>query len=162
MENQNTNNQGAQQRVNNQNGRPQTDRPRFNNDRKIAREKYQGLEHNRSNQAEHGPNSQDDKARNQAEQKYPQKPKERNNDRSRENGQPERYHQNLPGAHGANVGQGTFSKVPVHNALHGDLTARHIKPKRIETVEDIKADTERIEKDIQFEIKQIRSAKLGL
>jgi len=32
----------------------------------------------------------------------------------------------------------------------------------VETIEDIIADIERIEKDIQFEIKQIRTIKLGL
>lgn len=35
-------------------------------------------------------------------------------------------------------------------------------PKREETVEDIKMDIDKLEKDIQFEIKQIRSVKLGL
>jgi hypothetical protein len=31
-----------------------------------------------------------------------------------------------------------------------------------ESIDDIKLDIEKIEKDIQFEIKQIRSIKLGL
>lgn len=39
---------------------------------------------------------------------------------------------------------------------------RIINSKHIETVEDIRADAERIEKDIEFEIRQIKSVKLGL
>ncbi len=34
--------------------------------------------------------------------------------------------------------------------------------KREETLEDIRADIERVEKDIQFEIKQIQTVALGL
>lgn len=42
------------------------------------------------------------------------------------------------------------------------LVARIANPKREETIEDIQMDIEKLEKDIQFEIKQIRSTKLGL
>jgi hypothetical protein len=42
------------------------------------------------------------------------------------------------------------------------LVARISNPKRDETIEDIIMDIEKLEKDIQFEIKQIRSVKLGL
>ncbi len=45
---------------------------------------------------------------------------------------------------------------------HYDHLNRQVRTKREETVEDIKADVEQIEKDIQFEIRQIRSIKLGL
>jgi hypothetical protein len=48
------------------------------------------------------------------------------------------------------------------NRKRENITIKHIEPKREETVEDIIADTERIEKDIQFEIKQIKTIKLGL
>jgi hypothetical protein len=37
-----------------------------------------------------------------------------------------------------------------------------MKPKREETIEDIQMDIEKLERDIQFEIKQISSTKLGL
>ena len=40
--------------------------------------------------------------------------------------------------------------------------ARIVSPKREENVDDIKMDIEKLEKDIQFEIKQIQSIKLGL
>lgn len=40
--------------------------------------------------------------------------------------------------------------------------ARIANPKREESVDDIRMDIEKLEKDIQFEIKQIRSIKLGL
>ncbi|NLG89570.1 MAG: hypothetical protein GX494_10265 [Clostridiaceae bacterium] len=43
-----------------------------------------------------------------------------------------------------------------------NLVARISNPKREESIDDIKLDIEKIEKDIQFEIKQIRSIKLGL
>lgn len=42
------------------------------------------------------------------------------------------------------------------------LISRIANPKREETVEDIQMDIEKLEKDIQFEVKQIRSTKLGL
>jgi len=43
-----------------------------------------------------------------------------------------------------------------------NLVARISNPKRDESVDDIKMDIDKIEKDIQFEMKQIRSIKLGL
>jgi len=45
---------------------------------------------------------------------------------------------------------------------HHDHLNRPMRTKREETLDDIKADIEQIEKDIQFEIRQIRSIKLGL
>lgn len=48
------------------------------------------------------------------------------------------------------------------NSRRNDILGRSITAKRIETVEDIQADIERIDKDIQFEIKQIKAVKLGL
>ncbi len=44
----------------------------------------------------------------------------------------------------------------------GSMIARINNPRREETVDDIKMDIEKLEKDIQFEIKHIRSIKLGL
>lgn len=40
--------------------------------------------------------------------------------------------------------------------------ARIVNQKREESVEDIKIDIEKLEKDVQFEIRQIQSIKLGL
>jgi hypothetical protein len=45
---------------------------------------------------------------------------------------------------------------------HSEILGKSIAAKRNETVEDIQADIERIEKDIQFEIKQIKAIKLGI
>lgn len=45
-----------------------------------------------------------------------------------------------------------------NETLRKSITA----PKRIETLEDIQAEIERIDKDIQFEIKQIRAVKLSV
>jgi len=74
-----------------------------------------------------------------------------------------KYQQNPSGsAQGGNYNQGRFGRNSIHGTIHGDIAPRHIKPKRIETIEDIRADIERVEKDIQLEIKQIRAAKLGL
>ena len=42
------------------------------------------------------------------------------------------------------------------------IAARIMKPKREETVEDVMMDIEKLERDIQFEIKQISSTRLGL
>jgi hypothetical protein len=58
--------------------------------------------------------------------------------------------------HGGRFGRNSQSRA------YNDVFNRSIKPKREETIEDIQADIERVEKDIQFEIKQIRSIKLGL
>lgn len=43
-----------------------------------------------------------------------------------------------------------------------EILAKSIATKRIETIEDIQADIERIDKEIQFEIKQIKAIKLGI
>ena len=48
------------------------------------------------------------------------------------------------------------------NAGYNEILGRHINTRQIETIDDIKADIERIDKDIQFEIKQIKAVKLGL
>lgn|GEM_PF-752775 len=42
------------------------------------------------------------------------------------------------------------------------VVSRIANPRREETIEDIRMDIEKLEKEIQFEIKQIRSTKLGL
>lgn len=42
------------------------------------------------------------------------------------------------------------------------VVSRIANPKREETIEDIRMDIEKLEKEIQFEIRQIRSTKLGL
>ena len=46
--------------------------------------------------------------------------------------------------------------------VHESRAARIITPKREESIDDIRMDIEKLEKDIQFEIKQIKSIKLGL
>lgn len=48
------------------------------------------------------------------------------------------------------------------NAIHSEVLGKQSQARRIETLEDIKADIERIDKEIQFEIKQIKAVRLGL
>lgn len=65
--------------------------------------------------------------------------------------------QNVPAG-----GNNRYGRNPVRSSSHNDAIGRHASVKRVETVEDIQADIERIDKDIQFEIKQIKAVKLGL
>ncbi|NLM75782.1 MAG: hypothetical protein GX187_06795 [Clostridiaceae bacterium] len=58
-------------------------------------------------------------------------------------------------------GSGSTTRYIKRNNYNQD-SPRHIRASHIETVEDIIADIERVEKEIQFEIKQIRTIKLGL
>lgn len=160
---QQNNSQNQPQRANNHMGRPQENRSRFNNqDKKITQDKNQNYGSNRSNDrnqaTERSQVSQDDRSRGQNP-----KPKDRSGlDRTKENSQPARYQQNLSGSGIHNNNQNRLNKNPLRNTVHGDLGTRHIKPQIIETVEDIQADAESVEKEIQFEIKQIRATKLGL
>lgn len=55
-----------------------------------------------------------------------------------------------------------FQKKAGARYISENRAARIITPKREETIDDIKMDIEKLEKDIQFEIKQIQSVKLGL
>ncbi|NLU53595.1 MAG: hypothetical protein GXX10_12130 [Clostridiaceae bacterium] len=66
--------------------------------------------------------------------------------------------QNQSFGNGSTTSQGRFSK---RNGQNGEGNGKY-KANRVETIEDIMADIERVEKDIQFEIKQIRAIKLGL
>jgi len=59
-------------------------------------------------------------------------------------------------------GRNEFHKRTNQRYNPENRTARIANPKREESVEDIKMDIEKLEKDIQFEIKQIQSIKLGL
>ena len=81
----------------------------------------------------------------------------------RQEGAAERQRQ----AFGGNIGregtehrQGKFPRKGGRS--HYDHLNRPIRAKREETVDDIRADIEQVEKDIQFEIRQIKSIKLGL
>jgi hypothetical protein len=72
-----------------------------------------------------------------------------------------------PGSGAGNIGregtehrQGKFPRKGGRS--HYDHLNRPIRAKREETVDDIRADIEQVEKDIQFEIRQIKSIKLGL
>jgi hypothetical protein len=55
-----------------------------------------------------------------------------------------------------------FHKKPQQRYNPENFVTRIANPKREESVDDIKIDIEKLEKDIQFEVKQIRSVKLGL
>ncbi|ANW99848.1 hypothetical protein CSTERTH_12810 [Thermoclostridium stercorarium subsp. thermolacticum DSM 2910] len=55
-----------------------------------------------------------------------------------------------------------LQKRPSQRISSEQVAARISNPKREETIEDIRMDIEKLEKEIQFEIKQIRSTKLGL
>lgn len=54
------------------------------------------------------------------------------------------------------------NKSSSRSSSHSEVLGKHTQAKRTETLEDIKADIERIDKEIQFEIKQIKAVKLGL
>ena len=64
------------------------------------------------------------------------------------------------GREGTEHRQGKFPRKGGRS--HYDHLNRPIRAKREETVDDIRADIEQVEKDIQFEIRQIKSIKLGL
>jgi hypothetical protein len=103
-------------------------------------------------------NRPNDRNRGQKDNRYPQKTRDqKTNERPKDNAPAQRAQQNANNApsHGAN-----HQNRPSKSAHHGE--SRQIKAKRVETLEDIKADIERVEKDIQLEIKQIRAIKLGL
>lgn len=62
-----------------------------------------------------------------------------------------------------NDNRNDFHKKPQQPRYNSEnYAARIVTPKREETIDDIKMDIEKLEKDIQFEIKQIRSVRLGL
>ncbi len=74
-------------------------------------------------------------------------------------------HQNRPYKSDSGFSSGEnahYGRNVSRNSSSNDILGRSITTKRIETVEDIQADIERIDKDIQFEIKQIKAVKLGL
>lgn len=154
--------QNPAQRPNNQN-RSQMDRSRQKGvDRRPGQERNFNQDRNRTDR--NGARMQNDGINSQ-------KPREqRASERKPENAPAVRSQQAQPAGQngtqqpysaGAN-NQNRYSRSPLKNTVHTDVAARNIKPKRIETVEDIQADIERIDKDIQFEIKQIRAVKLGL
>jgi len=55
-----------------------------------------------------------------------------------------------------------FQKKSSQRYNSESVVSRIANPRREETIEDIRMDIEKLEKEIQFEIKQIRSIKLGL
>lgn len=166
---QQNNSQNQPQKANNQNIRSQSERSRSNNqDRRPSQDGNQNHERNRSNDrnqaGERNQLSKNDRTRGQIDSKYAHKSREQRGSEQAKDSQPIKYQPNQPSsAHSINNNnQSRYTKSPFHNAIHGDSAAKYIKPVRIETVEDIQADLERVEKDIQFEIKQIRAVKLSL
>lgn len=96
----------------------------------------------------------------QKDNRYAQKNRDQKSpERPKENASAARSQQSTGGASGYGANHQNKSMKSAH---HGESMSRPIKTKRIETLEDIKADIERVEKDIQLEIKQIRAIKLGL
>ncbi len=160
----------SQQRFNNQNSRPQSDRNR-SQDRRGQQDRNSNQDRSRldkNHAGEKGINPNNDRTRAQSDSKYPQKPKEqkavdrpRSEQAGKTQSQPNKSQASQNHGAGSN-NNNRYARNPLHNVTLGDTAARHIIPKRIETVEDIQADIERVEKDIQFEIKQIRAVKLGL
>lgn len=71
-----------------------------------------------------------------------------------------RSYKSNPGA--SSGGNSRYGRNASRGNNHCEVLGKGITSKRIETVEDIQADIERIEKDIQFEIKQIKAIKLGI
>jgi len=69
------------------------------------------------------------------------------------------YKSNLGVASGKNS---RYGRNATRSTNPSDILVKSITTKRIETIEDIQADIERIDKEIQFEIKQIKAIKLGI
>ncbi len=122
----------------------------------------QAANQNNKNNVQSGANKPE-RARNSREKKYYHS----KNDRNRQNEKSSKYSHRTRDYKGQGQNQGSgagshsrYSRRNEHS--YSDSTSRIIKTTRVETVEDIIADIERIEKDIQFEIKQIRTIKLGL
>lgn len=59
-------------------------------------------------------------------------------------------------------GQNGRHRSSSKNTIHCEVLGKQPQTRRIETLDDIKADIERIDKEIQFEIKQIKAVRLGL
>lgn len=97
--------------------------------------------------------------KNRHNSKFAQKPNRKGSERTREGQVMKTQQQNQSfGSNTSSANQGRYAK---RNGYNGEGAGKY-KTNRIETVEDIVADIERVEKDIQFEIKQIRAVKLGL
>lgn len=147
---QQSNSQGQQQKSNNQNARfqPERGKPNFSDKRTRYDKNRERRPNDRNQAAAQNQGSPNQNAENDCHKphnsKYPQKAREqKGTEWSKENTQ-NRHKRNF------------------HSSGRGELPSHYIKTARDETVEDIIADTERIEKDIQFEIKQIRAVKLSL
>lgn len=180
MEQQTQNNQNNYQNGNQQNnmqynGQQQRNNTRFSQDRARPNQdrKYNQNQDRNQNQNQNQNQGQpqnrnrlndrnQDRNRVQSESSYPKKNREqRIPDRNNEKGQSAaQYNTNAAYANGDNSNR--YMKSNSNTVKTGDLSSKVIKTRHIETVEDIQADIERVEKDIQLEIKQIRAIKLGL
>ncbi len=178
-QNPNTNTQSNNnQKVNFQNNRGRADNRYSGRDRRDAHEKNHSSEMNRGVKAKSGDRVPgQDRIKSQDDARYTQKNREQKGvervsidskqqprvksavaPNPTQNVQPTKQGLNVP----AGSGNNRYGRNQARNSSHNEIVGKHAPIKRVETVEDIQADIERIDKDIQFEIKQIKAVKLGL
>jgi hypothetical protein len=174
MDQQNNQNvqQNQAQKTNTQNNRNQIDRQKPRNiDKRPPQDRSSNPDKARADRNPAGERVQGGhNFRIQSDAANGQKPRDQRAPNKPENNQPARNQQPQPAGQNQNTQQAYVANNQnryargnaVKNIPQADVAGRNIKAKRIETVEDIQADIERIDKDIQFEIKQIRAVKLGL
>lgn len=166
--NQNNNQQRQKQSMQNSNARPRNNRPlemnkRFTEGRNTNTEDNHILKVQQGNKER--PLSQD-RMKGRESMKYGTKGKDqRPAEKTSQDVKNVKSNQNKSYKSNSGVTSSTnprFGRNASRNSSHNEILGRSITTKRIETVEDIQADIERIDKDIQFEIKQIKAVKLGI
>lgn len=176
-QNPNTQN-NSNQKANFQNNRGRSDSRNSGKDRRDTHEKNQNSEINRGVKAKPVDKMPgQDRIKGQDDARYTQKNREQKgverisidgkHQPRTKNTVPQNQTQNVPSPkQGQNIsvggGNNRYGRNVVKNSSHNEIMGKHAPIRRIETVEDIQADIERIDKDIQFEIKQIKAVKLGL
>lgn len=170
---QNPNAQNNNQKGNLQNNRGRSDSRYLGRDRRDVHEKNQNSEINRGIKAKPSDKmSGQDRIKGQDDGRYTQKNREqkgveRINIDGKHQPRIKNQTQNVQSPkQGQNVSMSgvnnRYGRNLLKNSPHNEIMGKHAPIKRVETVEDIQADIERIDKDIQFEIKQIKAVKLGL
>lgn len=117
--------------------------------------------HNNTGKADHRPGGRGRPDRQKNNERVnidgKQQPRTGKNNGSGNQPQAPRQNQNAPSGGNNNRFRGSS-----RGSGHNESAGKHPQVKRVETIDDIKADIERIDKEIQFEIRQIRSVRLGL
>jgi len=166
--NQNINQQRQKQSMQNGNARPGNSRPLERNKR-LTQGHNSNTEDNHVLKAQHGNKEKplnQERMKGRESVKYGTNGKDqRSNEKSVHDVKNEKSNQNKSYKSNSGVSSRAnprYGRNASRNSAHNEILGRSITAKRIETVEDIQADIERIDKDIQFEIKQIKAVKLGI